>query len=149
MHLSPAYLTIKQRLFCEHYIRHKCVKKAAIEAGYSKTSASAIGRETLQIPHVKTYIEKRMDEAIKEIGVTKEWRLAMLKKGVDMNFEGKADKDGCIDLTGLKGLISEMNKMAGDHAPLTSNVNVSDTNLSDAKDIAEIAEQEINEIKSF
>ncbi len=142
-------LTFKQRIFCNEYLKEKNATRAALNAGYSKDSASTIGSENMQKPQVIKYLALKMNEAIEKIGVTRDWRLEMLKKGVELNFQGKADKDGCVDLKGLKGLINEINKMAGDHAVTTSNINVQTSNLEDAEKIADESEKEINEIKSF
>ncbi len=142
-------LTFKQRIFCEEFIKERNATKAALKAGYSKSSAASIASENLQKPDIVKYLDLKMEEAVEKIGVTRDWRLEMLKKGVELNFQGKADKDGCVDLKGLKGLISEMNKMAGDHAVTTSNINVQTSNLEDAEKIADDSEKEINEIKSF
>lgn len=149
MHVDQYGLTPKQRLFCEIYSKERNATKAALEAGYSKNSASSIGSENLQKPEIVKYLDMRMQEAINKIGVTKDWRLEMLKKGIELNFQGKADKDGCVDLKGLRGLINEMNKMAGDHAPTTSNMNVYNSNLENASEVAENSEKEINDLKTF
>jgi phage terminase small subunit len=50
-------LTPKQRLFVREYLRDLNVTQAAIRAGYSKASASAIGQETLQNPSVREAID--------------------------------------------------------------------------------------------
>ena len=142
-------LTIKQRKFCDVYVKTTNATEAAKVAGYSKASAYSIGSENLSKPEIKKYVDMKMQEAVEKVGVGKDWRLEMLKKGIELNFAGKADKDGCIDLKGLQGLINEMNKMTGDHAPTTSNLNVADSSLDDAKEIALDTEKEINEIKTF
>lgn len=142
-------LTPKQRKFCDVYVKTTNGAEAARIAGYSEKCAKEIAAVTLTKANVKRYVDMKMDEAVKKVGVGKDWRLEMLKKGIELNFQGKADKEGCVDLKGLQGLINEMNKMTGDHAPTTSNVNVSETNLEDAKEIADDSEKEINEIKTF
>ena len=148
--------TWKQRVFCDLFMqrnqdgtRKYSAEQAAVLAGYSKASARSIAAENLSKPAIKKYIGMKMKEAIESIGVTKEWRLEMLKKGVELNFEGKATKDGNIDLKGLKGVIHEINLMAGDHAETTSNVNVNTNNLDEVAKIAADSEKEINQIKSF
>lgn len=142
-------LTIKQKRFCDVYVKTANGAEAARLAGYSKKTAGEMAYENLGKPQIKRYVDMKMQEAVDKIGVGKDWRLEMLKKGIELNFQGKADKDGCVDLKGLKGLINEMNKMTGDHAPTTSNLNVLETNLEETTDVAVNAEKEINEIKTF
>lgn len=149
MPLDKYGLTPKQRKFCEVYVKTTNGAESARVAGYSKKTAKEMAAENLTKPNVKKYVDMKMQEAVEKVGVGRDWRLEMLKKGIELNFQGKADKDGCLDLKGLKGLINEMNKMTGDHAPVISNLNVSESNLDDAQEIAEDAEKEINEIKTF
>ncbi|HWI48157.1 MAG TPA: terminase small subunit [Rummeliibacillus sp.] len=149
MPLDKHGLTIRQRKFCDLYVKTMNGAESARVAGYSKRTAREMASENLAKPHIKRYIDMKMEEAVEKIGVGRDWRLEMLKKGIELNFQGKADKDGCIDLKGLKGLINEMNKMTGDHAPVTSNLNVSETNLEETVEIAQDAEKEIDEIKAF
>jgi len=147
-------LTPKQRLFCEIYSRERNATQAAIEAGYSKSSAGSIGSENLQKPEIIKYLDLKMQEAIEKVGVTKDWRLEMLRKGIEISMSEEIDDKGRkhyrnLDLKGVKGLINEINKMAGDHAATTSNLNVSETKLDAAEKIADEAEKEINDIKTF
>ncbi len=149
MPLDKHGLTPKQRKFCDVYVKTTNGAESARVAGYSKRTAREMASENLAKPHIKKYVDMKMEEAVKKVGVGKDWRLEMLKKGIELNFQGKADKDGCVDLKGLKGLINEINKMTGDHAATTSNLNVSEIGLDDAKEVAEDTEKEINEIKTF
>lgn len=55
-------LTEKQKRFCDEYLIDPNAKKAAINAGYSKKSASDIGHENLSKPYIKEYIEERLEE---------------------------------------------------------------------------------------
>ena len=50
-------LTLKQRKFADLYLQYGNKTKAAIEAGYSKRSASAIADETLGNPKIVAYLE--------------------------------------------------------------------------------------------
>jgi hypothetical protein len=149
MPLDKHGLTPKQRKFCELYVKTSNGTESAKLAGYSKKTAGEMAYENLGKPQIKRYVDMKMEEAVKKVGVGKDWRLEMLKKGIELNFLGKADKEGCVDLKGLQGLINEMNKMTGDHAPTTSNLNVSDTNLEETKKVATETEKEINDIKTF
>ena len=149
MPLDKHGLTPKQRKFCDLYVKTGNGAQAARDSGYSENSDRVIAAQNLSKLNVRKYVDMKMEEAVKKVGVGRDWRLEMLKKGIELNFQGKADKEGCVDLKGLRGLINEMNKMTGDHAPVTSNLNVADANLDNAKEIAEDAEKEINEIKTF
>ena len=53
-------LTIKQRKFCDEYIKSGNAKEAAIKAGYSPKTAKAIGQENLTKPYLKDYIDEQM-----------------------------------------------------------------------------------------
>lgn len=55
-------LTIKQKTFCEEYVRTGNATQAAIFAGYSQKTASAIGTENLQKPNLKSYIGQLSEE---------------------------------------------------------------------------------------
>ncbi|MFC7364527.1 MULTISPECIES: terminase small subunit [Bhargavaea] len=59
-------LTEKQRRFADEYIRLGNATEAALNAGYSKKTARAIGSENLTKPDIKAYIDKRLDELKKE-----------------------------------------------------------------------------------
>lgn len=63
----PQRLTRKQQLFCEEYIKNPNATEAAINAGYSRKTAFSIGCENLKKPYIKAYIEKRMDEKVKNL----------------------------------------------------------------------------------
>jgi phage terminase small subunit len=142
-------LTFKQRIFCERYLKDYNGSAAAVEAGYSKHSAREIAKENLTKPAIQKYLGVRMKEAIAKAQVGLDWRLEILKKTADACLDGKADKDGCVDAKGVIGVVSEINKMNGDYASVTSNVNVSASNLEEATEIASDSEKEINEIKTF
>ena len=53
-------LTLKQKKFCDEYIKSGNAKDAAIKAGYSYKTAYSIGNENLKKPELKSYIEKQM-----------------------------------------------------------------------------------------
>ena len=59
-------LTEKQRRFADEYIRLGNATEAALNAGYSKKTARAIGSENLTKPDIKAYIDKRLEELKKE-----------------------------------------------------------------------------------
>ena len=57
-----AKLTAKQQRFCDEYLIDLNATQAAIRAGYSKSTAGAMGAENLKKPQIAEYIEKRMAE---------------------------------------------------------------------------------------
>ena len=59
-------LTLKQQRFADEYIRLGEITQAAINAGYSSKTANSIGRENLEKPRIKSYIDARLEELKKE-----------------------------------------------------------------------------------
>ena len=55
-------LTLKQQRFADYYIQTGNATKAAIEAGYSKKTAYAVGAENLKKPQIKKHIRDRLAE---------------------------------------------------------------------------------------
>lgn len=55
-------LTEKQKAFADVYIRTLNAAEAAREAGYSPNCAREMGYENLTKPHIKAYIDKRLQE---------------------------------------------------------------------------------------
>ena len=55
-------LTIKQQRFADEYIISGNATDAAIKAGYAKRAAYQQGAENLKKPHVREYIDKRLEE---------------------------------------------------------------------------------------
>lgn len=56
-------LTEKQKAFADYYIKSLNAKESAIKAGYSEKTASEMGYENLNKPHIKNYIDERLGEA--------------------------------------------------------------------------------------
>jgi phage terminase small subunit len=143
-------LTLKQRLFCEHYLSNgKNGSEAARQAGYSKDTSGSIAAENLQKPQIVKYLKERMKEVIEKAGAGIDWRIEMLKKTAEGSFNGAASKDGLINAAGVVSSISELNKMDGSYAPSKSDVKIEVPDLENVKEIADGAEKEINEIKPF
>ena len=59
-------LTPKQKAFADFYIKTANASQSALMAGYSPRSAALIGQENMAKPHIKAYIEKRMEKADRE-----------------------------------------------------------------------------------
>ena len=55
-------LTIKQQRFADEYIISGNATEAAIKAGYAKRAAYQQGAENLKKPHIRKYIDKRLEE---------------------------------------------------------------------------------------
>lgn len=55
-------LTIKQQRFADEYIISGNATDAAIRAGYAKRAAYQQGAENLKKPHIREYIDKRLEE---------------------------------------------------------------------------------------
>ena len=60
-------MTAKQQRFCDEYLIDLDGTKAAIRAGYSPKTASAIASENLRKPKLREYIAERMAEKEKEL----------------------------------------------------------------------------------
>lgn len=153
---SAAGLTLKQQLFCQHYLSNGGnATQAIIDAGYNvenRIVATAVGTENLAKPLIKKYLGPRMKEAVEKAGVGLNWRLDMLKNVAEKSASasGKDDKGNALfdGATAIKA-VAEMNKMDGSYAPTNSNFTVTEASLDDAKEVAEEAEKEINDIKTF
>lgn len=59
-------LTLKQQRFCDFYIKLGNATQAAIEAGYSKKTAKAIGAENLAKPYLRAYIDEILEAQANE-----------------------------------------------------------------------------------
>ena len=54
-------LTEKQKAFADYYIESFNATQSAIRAGYSVDCARSIGYENLTKPHIKSYIDERLE----------------------------------------------------------------------------------------
>lgn len=59
-------LTLKQKAFADYYIQTGNATEAAIKAGYSKKTAAEAGSENLRKPHIKSYIDERLEQISSE-----------------------------------------------------------------------------------
>jgi len=62
-------LTLKQKRFVQEYLVDLNATQAAIRAGYSKRSSSAIANETLAKPEIKAAIAEAMEKRGKRVGI--------------------------------------------------------------------------------
>lgn len=54
-------LTAKQKRFVDEYIITLNATESAINAGYSQKTSGDIGHENLQKPHIRMYIDERLE----------------------------------------------------------------------------------------
>ncbi len=89
-------LTPKQLLFVNEYLIDLNATQAAIRAGYSKKTASAIGDENLRKPGIKQVIDLLKEKRIAKVQVDAQW---VLEKSINLHNrcaqeEEVTDKDG-------------------------------------------------------
>lgn len=79
-------LTFKQERFTDEIIKTAGnATQAAINAGYSKKTATEMGYENLTKPHIKKEIQERVQSAAEKLGITPEYVLNNLKEIADFN----------------------------------------------------------------
>lgn len=76
-------LTEKQKIFCREYIYDWNGTRAAIIAGYSEKTATAIACENLTKPNIKQYIEEIQKDLEKQAGIS---RLKILNEHQKLAF---------------------------------------------------------------
>lgn len=144
-------LTNKQKAFVDEYLIDLNATQAAIRAGYSKKTASVIGKENLSKPYIKTAIEKRLsekesaliakqDEVLKYLtsvmrGETKEEVL----RGVDVGVQEKTH----IEVS-ARDRIKAAELLGKRYGTFTDNVNVEGT----VKIVDDIPEGDKNDFPS-
>ena len=133
--MPKAKLTPKQDAFVKAYLLNGGnATQAAIDAGYSKNTASETGYENLSKPQIKEAIKKHQKEANKVFIWSKETKLlkleAIVDNSIEIGEEGKMNNP-----TAAIAAMKEHNLMQGDNAPTetNSNINVSDTLASNNK----------------
>lgn len=112
-----AKLTPKQDAFVKAYLLNGGnATQAAIDAGYSKKTASEAGYENLNKPQIKKSIEKHQQEANKVFIWTKETKLLKLESIVDNCIE-VGDEGKMSNPAAAIAAMKEHNLMQGDNAP--------------------------------
>jgi phage terminase small subunit len=86
----------KQRLFVREYLVDFNATQSAIRAGYSKKTASAIGYENLQKPHVVQAIFEAMNNREKNVETSAEWVLKALHGEAIADIADLYDKLGSL-----------------------------------------------------
>jgi phage terminase small subunit len=89
-------LAPKQLLFCQEYLIDLNARQAAIRAGYSEKTASEMGYENLNKPHIAEYITELKKERSDKTAIDAAWVLNAAKKIYDrcMQEEAVVDKEG-------------------------------------------------------
>ena len=78
--MDPDTLNIKQRRFCEEYLKDCNGSAAAIRAGYAESNSRSTANNLLARPDVREYIDARVSELTKELMIEERWILAKLKE---------------------------------------------------------------------
>ena len=86
-------MTNKQKRFCAEYLIDLNATQAAIRAGYSTSTAGAIGAENLKKPQIRACIDKALAEQSKRTGVTADRVVRELAKVAFVNSDDVVDFD--------------------------------------------------------
>lgn len=89
-------LTAKQELFCNEYLIDLNATQAAIRAGYSVDTASEMGYENLNKPHLQTLISELKVIRLKRCEITQDNVLRELAKISFADIRNFYDHDGNI-----------------------------------------------------
>jgi phage terminase small subunit len=73
-------LTVKQKRFCDEYLKDLNASRAAKTAGYSQKTADIIGYQLLRKTLVAEYLQSRMDKRSKKTEIDAEYVLTGIKK---------------------------------------------------------------------
>jgi phage terminase small subunit len=85
-------MTPLQERFVAEYVKDFNATRAAIEAGYSKRSASRVSFETLGYPRVQKAIRKALDKHTEKAGVTTQYVISNLKEIVRRNLDPENER---------------------------------------------------------
>ena len=124
-------LTPRQRKFCKIYLTNGFnATQAAIECGYSKKTARAMGYENLTKPHIKEFLKKLMENVEKKLDITFEKKAELLWKTAQRCYgptdeqiekinKGEELKEHVFEFqpNALATNVTELNKMQG-HYPV-------------------------------
>jgi len=103
-------LSERENKFAEIYLADKSnnATKAAIEAGYSETSARQTATTLLNRSHIKKYLDKRRAQLAIKTDITREYMLGGFRKIFDDESEGTRNRIAA-------GI--EINRMCGFNEP--------------------------------
>lgn len=89
-------LTGKQELFCLEYIKDFNATQAAINAGYSKKTASAMGSENLTKPEIQQRIAELQGERSQALKIDAQYVLRRLIEIDQMDVKDILNDDGTV-----------------------------------------------------
>ncbi|WP_434793111.1 hypothetical protein TPDSL_23000 [Terrisporobacter petrolearius] len=125
--LENSELTEKQRLFCIYYIKCFNATKAAIKAGYSKSTAGEQGYQLLQKTSIKVEIQKLKKNKLNRAMLNED---DLFQKYIDIAF---------ADITDYLQFGSK--EVKGEYGPYTmSSVNLKDSDEVDGTLISEVSQ---------
>jgi phage terminase small subunit len=89
-------LTPKQQRFVDEYLTDLNATQAAIRAGYSERTASAIGSENLTKPEVAAAIAAKRDAHSEALGITREYVLGRIRDNLERSMQAEeiVDREG-------------------------------------------------------
>lgn len=115
-------LTLKQKKFCNYYMKTGNATESAIKAGYSKKTAHSIGDENLRKPVIREYIQKHQEEieksTIMSIQERQEWLTNILlgnikEKDVILQDGEMIEIERPVKLDTILKASEQLNKMQG------------------------------------
>lgn len=130
-------LTAKQDAFVKAYLLNGGnATQAAIDAGYSKNTAKAIGSENLTKPDIKAAIEAHQQKGDESFIFSKEKKLLLLQSVMEnaadiCEQEGNFNEGKMNNHSAVIAAIKEHNLMQGDNAPTQSEVTTTTQTLAE------------------
>lgn len=98
--MAQGKLTPKQEAFVREYLIDLNATQAAIRAGYSEKTASAIGHENLYKPEIASAIAAAQAQRAKRVELDADYVLSGIKKLVERCIQAEPVKDNQGQLTG-------------------------------------------------
>lgn len=112
-------LTLKQKKFCNEYMKTGNAKQSAINAGYSKQTAYSIGSENLNKPEIIEYIQKQQETEELNTKLNIKKRQEVIQETFDnimLKIKEKAESIEETDLNKIEIALKcsdQLNKMQG------------------------------------
>ncbi|MEO5859164.1 MAG: terminase small subunit [Pyrinomonadaceae bacterium] len=92
--IEEIHLNDKQKKFAHEYLACLNASKAALAAGYSPKTAYQIGFENLRKPHIRRYIDERLNATV----LGKQEVLTLLSRQATADIADLFGEDGSIDI---------------------------------------------------